>query len=262
MAEMSFDSSFLSSERTSVMARTAAVCKADVRGSSPIVRARSGTYLLVDDRAESGLALDDGIRDAHLAAKSRQEDDQLNRIDVVGDDDKRSLLVLNEADNVVEAVLNNIRLLADVLLLLALLDGRRLPEQTLLLLRLRLRTVFVQELEHLGSSVLVKDVLELGDRRGHLQPHVENLLLALEADILRPLHHARQVPLGLDVLADAEVARPLFDQGVLTGKLSACETGGFICSTKGLTLGAFLAPAFPWGKGAGATFLPDFGGCH
>lgn len=31
------------------------------------------TNLLVDDGAESGLALDDGIRDAELAAKSWQE---------------------------------------------------------------------------------------------------------------------------------------------------------------------------------------------
>lgn len=29
-----------------------------------------------------------------------------------------------------------------------------------------------------------------------------------------------------------------------------------------LTLGAFLLPAFPWGKGAGAAFLPDLGGYH
>jgi hypothetical protein len=172
-------------------------------------------YLLVDDSAESGLALDDGVGNAHLAAESGQEDDQLDGVDIVGDEDEGSLLVLNQADNVVEAVLDDVGLLADVLLLLALLDGSSLLEETLLLLRLGLRAVLVEELEGLGGGVLVEDVLELGDRRRHLQAHVENLLLALEADILRPLHHARQVTPGLDVLADAEVARPLLDERVL-----------------------------------------------
>jgi hypothetical protein len=172
-------------------------------------------YLLVDDSAESGLALDDGVGDTHLAAESGQEDDQLNGVDIVGDEDERGLLVLNQANNVVETVLDNVGLLADILLLLALLDGGGLLEKTLLLLGLGLRAVLVEELEGLGSGVLVEDLLELGDRRRNLQAHVEDLLLALEADILRPLHHARQVTAGLDVLANAEVAGPLLDERVL-----------------------------------------------
>lgn len=169
----------------------------------------------MDDSSETGLALDDGIGDAHLAAESGQEDDQLNGVDIVGDEDERGLLVLDEADNVVETVLDDVGLLADVLLLLALLDGGGLLEETLLLLRLGLRAVLVEKLEGLGGSVLVEHVLELGDRWGHLQAHVKDLLLALETDILGPLHHAREVALGLDVLADTEVARPLLDQRVL-----------------------------------------------
>jgi hypothetical protein len=218
MAEMSLDSSFLSSERTSVMARTAAVCEACVSWVSPD-RDVGDAYLLVDDGAEAGLALDDGVRDAHLAAESGQEDDELDGVDIVGDEDERGLLVLNQADNVVETVLDNVGLLADVLLLLALLDGGGLLEETLLLLDLGLRAVLVEELESLGGRVLVEDLLELGNRRRHLQAHVEDLLLALKADILRPLDHARQVALGLDVLADAEVAGPLLDERVL----GACQ---------------------------------------
>lgn len=169
----------------------------------------------MDDSSEPGLALDNGVRDAHLAAECGKEDDKLDGIDVIGDQDKSRLLVLNQANNVVETVLDNVRLLADVLLLLALLDGGGLLEQTLLLLGLGLRSVLVQELERLRGSVLVEDVLELGDRRRDLQPHVEDLLLALESDILGPLHHARKVALWLDVLADTEVAGPLLDEGVL-----------------------------------------------
>lgn len=169
----------------------------------------------MDNGSEPGLALDDGVRDAHLAAECGEEDDKLDRVDVVGDQDESGLLVLDQADDVVETVLDNVGLLADVLLLLALLDGGGLLEQTLLLLGLSLRSVLVEELERLRGSVLVEDVLELGDCGGDLQPHVEDLLLALKTDILRPLHHARKVALGLDVLADTEVARPSLEERVL-----------------------------------------------
>lgn len=94
------------------------------------------TNLLVNNGTETGLALDDGVRDTHLAAESGQEDDQLNGVDIVGDEDQGSLLVLNQADDVVETVLDGVGLLGDILLLLALLDGGSLLEQTLLLLGL------------------------------------------------------------------------------------------------------------------------------
>lgn len=173
-------------------------------------------YLLVDDSSQTGLALHNGEGDTHLTAESRQEDDELNRVDIVGDQDQGGLLVLNQANDVVQTVLDGVGLLGDVLLLLALLDGGGLLQQTLLLLDLGLRAVLVEELESLGGGVLVEDLLELGDRRGNLQPHVEDLLLALQADILGPLHHARKVALGLDIGADTEVARTLLDERVLT----------------------------------------------
>lgn len=200
----------------------------------------------MDDSSESGLALDDGVRDTHLAAESGKEDNQLNGVNIVGDEDEGSLLVLDQADDVVETVLDDVGLLGDVLLLLALLDGGGLLQETLLLLDLGLRAVLVEELESLGGGVLVENLLELGDRRGHLEAHVEDLLLALKTDILGPLHHARQVASGLDILADTEVARPLLDERVLIYRLANAvlfEIAGVFESL--LTLGAFLAPAFP-----------------
>ena len=170
----------------------------------------------MDDRAESGLALDDGIRDTHLSAECWDEDDQLNRVNIIGDENQSGLLVLNQADDVVETVFDGIWLLADILLLLALLDCSGLLQQSLLLLRLALRSVLVQKLESLGGSVSVEDVLELGDRGWNLQAEIEDLLLALEADILGPLNHAREVSSGLDVLADTEVTCFLLDKRVLT----------------------------------------------
>lgn len=198
--------------------------------------------LLVDDGAETGLALDDGVGDTHLLAEGGEENDELDGVDVVGDQDEGGLLVLNEADNVVETVLDGVGLLGDILLLLALLDGGGLLEETLLLLRLGLGAVLVQELEGLSSGVLVEDVGELSDGRGNLDAHLENLLLALEADILGPLNHTGQVTLGLDVLADAKVAGAALDERVLGSLLGASlslrERGGgdLLASFGGLSL--------------------------
>lgn len=61
-------------------------------------------------------------------------------------------------------------------------------------------------------------MLELGNRRGDFEAHVEDLLLALETDILGPLHHAGDIALGLDVLTDTEVAGALLDEGVLPSR--------------------------------------------
>lgn len=183
-------------------------------------------YLLVDNSSQTGLALDDGVRDTHLAAEGREEDNQLNGVNVVGDQDERSLLVLDETDNVVETVLDGIGLLGDILLLLALSNGSGLLVETLLLLDLGLRAVLVEELEGLGSGVAVQGVLELSNSWGNLQAQVQDLLLALEADVFGPLDEAGQVALGLDVLADTEVAGTLLDERVLPSQL-ACRSGAY-----------------------------------
>ena len=87
----------------------------------------------------------------HLPAESGQVDNELNGVDIVGDQDQGSLLVLDQANNVVETVLGDVGLLADVLLLLALSDGGGLLGEALLLLGLGLRAVLVEELECLGG---------------------------------------------------------------------------------------------------------------
>jgi hypothetical protein len=109
----------------------------------------------VDDGTEPGLALYNGIRDTHLAAESGEEDNQLNGVNIVGDQDEGSLLVLDQTNNVVETVLYGVRLLGDVLLLLALGNGRSLLGETLLLLSLGLRSVLVEELERRSSRCIV-----------------------------------------------------------------------------------------------------------
>ena len=60
----------------------------------------------MDDRAETGLTLDDDVGDAHLAAERGEEDDELDGVDIVGDDNERRLLGLDERNAVVETVLD------------------------------------------------------------------------------------------------------------------------------------------------------------
>jgi hypothetical protein len=106
----------------------------------------------VDNRAESGLALHNGVWDTHLATEGGKEDNQLNGVNIVGDQDQRCLLVLDESDNVVEAVLGGVGLLAGVFLFLALSDSGGFLGQALLLLGLRFGSVLVKELERLSGS--------------------------------------------------------------------------------------------------------------
>ena len=71
-----------------------------------VLDGKDGGSLLVNDRAETGLALDDDVGDAHLAAERGEEDNELDGVDIVSDDNERSLLGLDEGNAVVEAVLD------------------------------------------------------------------------------------------------------------------------------------------------------------
>lgn len=163
---------------------------------SNLLEGDNGGGLLVDDCSETGLVLDNNVRDTHLlkpinvsksahdkeststtnlSAESGQEDDQLNGVNVVSNDNQGSLLGLDEGDTVVQTVLGEKGLLGVLgggLVTLGSL-GLSLLEQTGLLLLGRLGLVLVQELEELGSSVLVQGVSELSDRRGNLYSETE-----------------------------------------------------------------------------------------
>lgn len=162
-----------------------------------------GSGLLVDKSTERSLGSDDHVRDSHLPAKSREEDNKLNGVDISSDDNERSLLSLNKGNAVVQAVLDEEGLLAVSLGVGLLALGNVLGDsiETGLLLLLGLGAVLVKQLEEVGGGVLVKGVGELSNRRGNLQALVKDNLLPLEADVLGPLDEAGQVAGGLDVLA-------------------------------------------------------------
>lgn len=71
---------------------------------------------------------------------------------------------------------------------------------------LGLGRVLLQEGEESLSNVLVQSVVELSDDGGDSQTLVENTLLALNLDVLRPANEASEVALGLDVSTNTEVS--------------------------------------------------------
>lgn len=137
---------------------------------SDVVDGDDGRGLLAGDETETGLALDNDVWDTHLPAESGEEDDELNGVNVVGNDNELSLLGLDESDNVVKTVLGEDGLLG-VLgggLVTLLLTGLGLGQETSLLLLGGLGLVLVEELEELSGGVLVQGLGELGDRGGDL----------------------------------------------------------------------------------------------
>jgi hypothetical protein len=159
--------------------------------------------LLVGQCAETGLSLDNGEGDIKLAAQGRKPDDELDRINIVGDDDQLGLLLLNEGSDVLKTVLEGVGDLG---------SGNRLTGSNsgglglnaggLGLLGLRL--VLNQELEELSSLVLVESLLELVDGWGDLEALGQDLLLSLKSDVLGPADISGQISgLRSDVTSDA-----------------------------------------------------------
>lgn len=108
--------------------------------------------LATDQATETGLVLHDAVRNAHLAAQGRQENDQLDRVNIVSDDDQLGLFLLNQRRDRIDALADHKRPL-----------GRRVRftssadlgagAQPLLLCLSALRPVFVQQLEQLGCCM-------------------------------------------------------------------------------------------------------------
>jgi hypothetical protein len=65
----------------------------------------SGSFL-VHSSIKTGLAFHDNVRDTHLAAEGGKKDDELNSVDIVGNDNNSCFLGLDESYDVVQAVLD------------------------------------------------------------------------------------------------------------------------------------------------------------
>jgi len=108
----------------------------------------------------------------------------------------------------------------DGLLSLLVLTGFSLRLKSKLLLLSVLGRVFGEELEKVGSLVLLESLSELVDGGGHLQSGEENSLLSLNTDVLGPLDKSGEITLGLDVTTDSEVSGALLEKGALLSLIS------------------------------------------
>jgi len=180
-----------------------------------VLEGHNSGCLLMDHSTKTSLALDNDIRNTHLAAKGRQENNKLDGINIMSNDNERSLLGLNQGNNMVQAIFDKERFLGFLLIKLghplskcrvkpynglALSSDSCSCSKTLLLLLLTLRTVLVKELEELSGSVLVQSMRELCNGRGNLQTLIKDNLLALKTDIFRPLDEPSQVSPRTDIL--------------------------------------------------------------
>lgn len=86
------------------------------------------------------------------------------------------------------------------------------------------------------TSILFKSLGELVDCGRHLQSLHKNSLLALNTDVLGPLHETGEVSLGLDVSTESEVFGVLLEEGGLGG----CTTGGSTRHNNLLSFDSFL----------------------
>jgi len=197
--------------------------------------------LLVDHSAKTGLALDDNVGYSHLTTESGEEDDELNGVNIVGNDNKSSFLGFDERDDMVKTVFDKQRLLGILgVLVFVLGSGSGSSSQTSLLLLLGFGAVLVEELEQLSGGVLVQSVRKLGDRRRDLEALVKDDLLALKADILGPLDETGEIGLGADVLANTEVLGGSLEERVLFGL-------GRLASSKGSSSRLLAGSGFGFG---------------
>ena len=64
----------------------------------------------MNELAEGSFSLDEAVGDVHLFAELGEPDDELEGLDVVGDDDQLGLFILDQLGDVVETKLDVVRL--------------------------------------------------------------------------------------------------------------------------------------------------------
>jgi hypothetical protein len=159
--------------------------------------------LLVHNRAETSLALDDAERHVHLLAQSWEPYDEFNRVDVVSNAHELRLALLHEVGDVVDTKLHDNGLLV--------FDIRtrsfrlRHTGEALLLLGRVFRAVLHEELEQIRRQVLVQSVVELVDGWGNLQTLLQHTALTLDAHILWPLDITVERSLNWQRVTNAKV---------------------------------------------------------
>lgn len=175
----------------------------------------NGRYdLLVNNSAKTSAALDDTVGHIHLTAKRWEPDDELDRGDIVRNDNEASLFLLYQLGNMVDTVLQ-----ANGLLRGSGIAARFLrlshESKTPLLLNVTLRLVLGHELEESAGGGGIHRKAELIDCRRNLQTNEKDFALPLQTNVLWPLDIATKInALRKNVLADTKVLRTLLEKRV------------------------------------------------
>jgi len=109
----------------------------------------AGGSLLVDELAEACFSLDESIGNTLLAAESGQEDEELNRINIMSHDNKLSFAWFNELGYVVETELED-DWLRSLLSISTTFLGFSFSLESSSLLLVRLRLVFSEQFKELA----------------------------------------------------------------------------------------------------------------
>jgi len=175
-----------------------------------IGKSNTGGILHVAEFAKVGLTTDEAEGNFLSTAESGQVNNSLDGVDIVGNNNDLSLVLLNEGGDVVKTEFDEKRLggLLVVLGLSSLLEA-------LLLFGLALGGVLSEQFEELVALVLLESVVELGNAWRHLKALHEDGLLSLDTNVARPLDETGQITLGLDITSNTEVAGALLEERVL-----------------------------------------------
>ena len=212
--------------------------------SADVGEGDAGSGLKVDELAEVGLSADEAEGDTLLSAESGEVHHDLDGVDVVGDDNKLGLVLLDESGHVVETKLEVHGLLGLVGGVLVLSTGLGLSLESEGLLLVGLGHVLGEQFKKLGGCncnnklgtetkkgraisltlVLLEGLSELVDGGGHLESLHQNSLLTLDSDVARPPHKASEVALGLNISSKTEVASVLLEErsGPSASSASSC----------------------------------------
>ena len=205
----------------------------------------AGEGLLTDELTEAGLILNDGVGDLLGAAEGGHPHDELDGVDVGGDDDEAGGATFDGAGDLLDTGGEGEGSLGgDVL---ALGGGAGLSEggEAFLAGLDTFGLVLSEELEEVGAGGAVEGGAELVDGGGDLHAAFDDALLTLDGDELGPAHEARDVTLVGNIATGAEVLRAgdvLGGHGLVTlgGLLDLLGLGGVLGDNLGFLSGHYL----------------------
>lgn len=171
---------------------------------------KGSSGLLVDKLSKSCLTLDEAVWNTHFLAKSWQEDNELNWVDVMSNDDELSLSLLNQGGDVVETELEADWFSRLGFLSVSLVLGLLLESLNLLLLVLR--SVLGKKFEKFMSVISFESVRKLINLRRNRKSLQQDPLLSLESYVLWPFDKSSQVPLYLDLSSNSKIFLVLGEQ--------------------------------------------------